>query len=219
MAIEESQLVTLKGLNQVYSDLRERIKALSKIYHVKGTLTWAQLMALESAEDGDVYNIKVSPDDPVQPPSPEIVDGTNVYCILNFTSPIDPNLWDQYWDILSGFVEVAADDTLGVIKTGSTIASPDSPTATSFNRGVRLNENDQAYTTIPAASDSSYGVVTTGAQNFAGAKNFTGDTTLNGFVTLNTTSKINTVNDFEVKSLKINDAVISSAAGVITFSI
>lgn len=235
----ESQLITLDNLNQVYRDVRERIDRLGNIYHAQGSLTWADLMKLDKVEGSNVvYNITLDsgvqpgnyPKDSKSTPVEEIVNGTNVLCIQTFTSPIDPNKWSEYWDVLGGVLEEASDTNMGVIQLGSEIASKENTNTGDVYRGLNLyrpsssvpEEADirakphQAYITMPIASKETYGVVSTGPQELAGNKIFNSDVIFEGNVTIPNTN-VQQINKLAVNSIELNGIKITAQDNKIIF--
>ena len=57
--MDKSPIVTLNGLNTVYTDLLKRIEALGNIYHIKGSYkTLEELIdGVTEATEGDAYNV------------------------------------------------------------------------------------------------------------------------------------------------------------------
>lgn len=235
----ESQLITLANLNQVYRDVRERIDRLGNIYHAQGSLTWDGLMKLDKVVDSNaVYNITVDagilpgkyPDDLNSTPVEEIVNGTNVLCKQTFTSPIDPDKWAEYWDVLGGVLEEASDTNMGVIQLGSEIASKGNTNTGDVYRGVNLyhpstsvpKEEDikatphQAYVTMPIASDTTYGVVSTGEQVLAGNKTFNSDVAFKGEVSIENTN-VQKINKLTTSIIQLGGIEITAQDNKIIF--
>ena len=175
MVSEQSQLVTLKGLNQVYKDLRRRISDVGTVYKVKGSKTWSGLFGVESATPGDVYNIIVDSNN--KPSDTRIYNGTNVVCIKSFTSKISEDNFSEYWDIAGGAIDIATNDTAGVIKLGSeeirVLKDSDGKIITDpVSYALQLDNESCAYTSVPLATDKISGLVSTKSQTFAGEKTF-----------------------------------------------
>lgn len=235
----ESQLITLANLNQVYRDVRERIDRLGNIYHAQGSQTWDGLMKLGKVEESNVvYNITLDsdiqpgkyPEDPRSTPVEEIVNGTNVLCIQPFTSPIDPNKWSEYWDVLGGVLEEASDTNPGVIQLGSGIASKENTNTGDVYRGVNLYhpglsipeaadigaESHQAYITMPIASAETYGVVSTGEQVLAGNKTFNSDVAFKGEVSIENTN-VQKINKLTTNSIQLGTIEISTEGSKVIF--
>lgn len=243
----ESQLITLANLNQVYKDVRERIDSLGHIYHVKGSITLEGLEAFDaistvSFKQGDVYNVSVPDDkgtdnpDPINPNDTidrdQIVDGTNIVCKKDYSLNSRPADWEfnAYWEVLSGMLEEAADDTLGVIQLGSKIASDENTNTGNVYRGLNLYhestspsevrdakaEEHQAYITMPIASDTTYGVVSTGAQVLAGNKTFNSDVVFKGNVTIPDTN-VQIINKLTTGSIQLGNIEISARGDKIIF--
>lgn len=239
------QLVTLKGLNTVYKDVRDRLSKLSTVYHAKGNLEWASLLDHTSSvyTDGtitsnDVYNLTEVPADLSDNTSrvdiynninvkvtdelvKEITEGT-------FTSDITIETFDKYWTILGGIFEEATDEVPGLIKTGMTgVDTPEDPSlTTSVSRGLKLTDSSiseshdtshQAYVDIPIASDSTYGLLNTGAQKIKGDKSLEGSLSVDTLEVGNSPTVINNLN--VSTSFKIGSISISENDGVLTFSI
>lgn len=236
----ESQLITLANLNQVYRDVRERIDRLGNIYHAQGSLTWDGLMKLDKVVDSNaVYNITVDagilpgkyPDDLNSTPVEEIVNGTNVLCKQTFTSPIDPNKWSEYWDVLGGVLEEASDTNMGVIQLGSKIASNENTNTGDVYRGLNLYhestspsevgaakaQEHQAYITMPIASATTYGVVSTGEQVLAGNKKFNSDVSFEGRVTIIPNDNVQIINKLTTNSIQLGNIEITTQDNRIIF--
>lgn len=248
----ESQLITLANLNQVYRDVRERIDSLGHIYHVKGSITLAGLEAFDatstiSFKQGDVYNVSVPNDkntkDPINNPDPinpndtidrdQIVDGTNIVCKRDYSLNSRPADWEfnAYWEVLSGMLEEATDDTLGVIQLGSEIASKGNTNAGNVYRGLNLYhkntspseakaagaEEHQAYVTMPIASATTYGVVSTGEQVLAGNKKFNSDVSFEGQVTIIPNDNVQIINKLTTNSIQLGNIEITTQDNRIIF--
>lgn len=236
----ESQLITLANLNQVYRDVRERIDRLGNIYHAQGSLTWDGLMKLDKVVDSNaVYNIMVDagilpgkyPDDLNSTPVEEIVNGTNVLCKQTFTSPIDPNKWAEYWDVLGGVLEEASDTNMGVIQLGSKIASKENTNTGNVYRGLNLYhestspsevgapkaQEHQAYITMPIASATTYGVVSIGEQVLAGNKKFNSDVSFEGRVTIIPNDNVQIINKLTTNSIQLGNIEITTQDNRIIF--
>lgn len=243
----ESQLITLDNLNQVYRDVRERIDSLGHIYHVKGSITLAGLEAFDatstiSFKQGDVYNVSAPEDKDTDNPDPinpndqidrdQIVDGTNIVCKRDYNLNSRPADWEfnAYWEVLSGMLDEAADDTLGVIRLGSKIASDKNTNIGNVYRGLNLYhertspsevgaakaEEHQAYITMPIASKETYGVVSTGLQELAGNKIFNSDVIFEGNVTIPNTN-VQQISKLTVNSIELNGIEITARDNKIIF--
>ena len=169
-----SPVVSLANLNQVYTELNNRIESLNTVYNPKGSDTKAGVTAKTGNIAGDVWNI------------------TDSFTNAGVTIPADTN-WvyvtaepniaakdyfaasgSGYWVRVGSFLDIARDDKAGLICTGtSSIDSANDADGTSFDRGLKLKGTNKAYITLPKATTSIYGVVTTGTQSFAGEKTFT----------------------------------------------
>lgn len=222
-----SPLITLENLNTVYADVRTRIDELGHIYHSKGTITWEDLMNLESAEQGDVYNL--TSDDESEFPNEDIHNGSNASCIQTFTSKIDPNEWERYWTILVGVLDTASDNTHGVIKTGSNIKSDPNIVSGEITSGLKLAsastslpngetaEECQTYVSIPVATNDTYGVVTNQAQEIGGAKTFKSDVAIDGKLSLDNT-EVQSINKLQASSIQLGNIIITANGSKLTFS-
>ena len=229
-ALNLTEFVTLKGVNQIYSDLRHRISNIGTIYHVKGSKTWSQLMALVKADQGDVYNLMVpegtQPSNPDYPPDARMQDGSNIICIRSFSSAINPADWASYWDVAGGLIEVATEDTAGVIKLGNNITDDTQTmadvTTTTAVRGLKLDANDKAFVEIPVANKIgdtyTYGLINTGNQIMKGTKTLNGDFNVTGNVEYSNTQQ-GTINNLVCGTLKMGNVVVTGANGVITFTV
>lgn len=223
-----SPVVTLDGLNTVYKQLSNRIKKLGNVYHVKGNKTWAELMALTAAVAGDVYNIIDSTDDKTRPIT--VYSGCNVVCKQKISAKINADEWYDYWDVFEGVLEEATDTTPGVIKLGTDLDTKETTvtnTTTEVVRGLKLTgangkhqdsnsgNNHQAHITIPVASESTYGVVTTGAQILKGSKQLKGDLAVEGAVSIKNNNV--TVNKLKAGTVQIGNVTISETNGSLSF--
>lgn len=231
MANTYSSLVTLDNLNTVYKDLRDRIGKIGNIYHIKGNITWANLLALTAASEGDVYNLIINTDNPGRDGDGRFKNGANVYCKKAFSSKLSNETWDTYWEVLDAGLEEATDDNVGLIKTGSTIKSSSSisegnivaglkkrdgtTSSTSDNTGT--SHDHQTYVEVPIATASTYGVITNQTQTIGGAKNFNSNLSVAGQLNL-TGNFETTVNGINAQSIKVGDVTITASNGVITFS-
>ena len=133
--MDKSPIVTLNGLNTVYTDLLKRIEALGNIYHIKGSYkTLEDLIGGVKSEDpnkpaaepGDAYN--VVNDRPYDNPKdyPEGYDPTadnlieenaNYVCIKKyFNGECTMTNWTEYWFRVNSAFEVANDKSLGLIR-------------------------------------------------------------------------------------------------------
>ena len=245
----ESQLITLANLNQVYRDVRERIDSLGHIYRVKGSITLAGLEAFDatstiSFKQGDVYNVSVPEDKDTDNPDPinpndqidrdQIVDGTNIVCKRDYSLNSRPADWEfnAYWEVLSGMLDEAADDTLGVIRLGSKIASDKNTNTGDVYRGVNLYHEStspsevgaakakehQAYITMPIASKETYGVVSTGPQELAGNKIFNSDVIFEGNVTIPNTN-VQQISKLTTNSIQLGNIEISTEGSKVIFGL
>lgn len=243
----ESQLITLANLNQVYRDVRERIDSLGHIYHVKGSITLAELEAFDatstiSFKQGDVYNVSVPDDKDTDNPDPinpndqidrdQIVDGTNIVCKRAYNLNSKPADWEfnAYWEVLSGMLDEAADDTLGVIRLGSKIASGENTNTGNVYRGLNLYHEStspsevgaakakehQAYITMPIASATTYGVVSIGEQVLAGNKTFNSDVAFKGEVSIENTN-VQKINKLTTNSIQLGNIEISTEGSKVIF--
>ena len=195
--INQTTLVTLKGLNQVYtsvegdistvagnlestrSNLQGQIDTLKAIYTVRGAVTWAELLALTSAAVNDVYILTTGGSTPM--PS-SLHAGDNLLCTQAFSSVITPADWADYWTSIGGLNNIASSTSAGILKVDiSSLDTTNASGLTSVDRHLKIDqETDAGYVTIPAANTSTYGVVTTDAQTFAGNKTFQNNVTVTG---------------------------------------
>ncbi len=231
MSNKLSPVVTLDGLNTVYRKLSDRIKMLGNVYHVKGNKTWAELMALTSAKQGDVYNIINGVKDTADSNRPvSVYAGCNVVCKKDITAAIKSDNWYEYWDVFEGMLEEATNNTPGVIKLGTNLDTKDAGVANDTSeivRGLKLSgtgehvdstdagNNHQAHITIPVASESTYGVVTTGAQILKGSKQLKGDLAIEGAVSIKNNNV--TVNKLKAGTVQIGNVTISETNGSLSF--
>lgn len=84
-----------------YAD--ERVSALGSVYTTKGSCTAAQLKALTSAKDGDVWNIT----DAITIDGKAYPAGVNVVCVTAFAGTIDPAT-TRIWDALQGLQDLTS---------------------------------------------------------------------------------------------------------------
>ena len=178
-----SPVVSLYNLNQIYTDLNNRIESLNTIYNPKGSDTSINIKALNTHSAGDVWNIT----DSFNNKGVTIPADTNWVYVTT-----EPNIAAKdyfaasgsgYWVRVGSFLDIARDDKAGLICTGGTgansIDSLNDDNGTSFDRGLKLKANtNKAFVTIPAASETSYGVLTTGEQHLKGDKVLDGDLTV-----------------------------------------
>lgn len=242
MAIEISTPITLENLNTVYQDLRRRISSIGNVYHVKGTTYWSGIKTLDSADSGDVYNIKIDNEHPTPAGDERFYNGVNIYCKQAFSTSITDfdTKWGEYWEVLEGMLEEATTDTAGVIKLGgeendTKNADVKEGTGIKVVRGLKLttngssskpsesskdtpgHEGHQAYIDIPLATSDTYGVVSTNSQNFSGAKTFNDQVSIKGTLNLSEDSEV-VVNSLQANSILLGGVKITAQNGVITFS-
>lgn len=89
--------------SEINSELEKKIEnASGNLYKSKGSITAAGLKALTSGKNGDVYNVTeaVTIDGKTYPA------GTNVVCVQDFSSPIDPAS-TSIWDSLAGYIDLS----------------------------------------------------------------------------------------------------------------
>ena len=200
----KSPIVTLNGLNTVYTDLLKRIEALGNIYHIKGSYpTLEELIdGVTEATEGDAYNV-VNDRLDKDPTDRDVEENANYVCIKGYTGVgvCTRENWTEYWFRINSAFEVANDKSLGLIrifpKTNEDIppsAGGDTPHTVEGNsfppkegnnssgttykfvsRKLLLDKDDKAYVNIPVAANDTYGVVDTHAQTFAGNKTFEGE--------------------------------------------
>ena len=189
-----SPVVSLYNLNQVYTELDNRINSLNKIWDIKGTCTWEQLKQKTTADSGDIWNVSDADDwgiiggnwawTTTQPP-----EGIDYYMVAS----------NKFWYRLGSILEYAetggGSATPGVSyvydkdgdETGLTsdalghTGNSTPNTIGSITRGV-LENNHILYTTIPAAGTTTYGVMTIGEQSFKGTKTFTDGVIIKGTI-------------------------------------
>lgn len=225
-----SPVVTLDGLNTVYRQLSDRIKKLGNVYHVKGNKTWAELMALTTSTEGDVYNIIDGADDKTRPVA--VYSGCNVVCKQKISAKINVDEWYKYWDVFEGILEEATDATPGVVKLGTKLDTKEADVkndTSSVVRGLKLtglsdkdhvdsadsSNTHQAYVDIPVASESTYGVVTTGTQILKGSKQLKGNLTVDGVVSVKNNNLA--VNKMQAGTMQIGHVLITETNGALSF--
>ena len=189
--MDKSPIVTLNGLNTVYTDLLKRIEALGNIYHIKGSFDTldALINGVAKATEGDAYNV-VNDRLDADPTGRDVEENANYVCIKGYTGVgvCTRENWTEYWFRINRAFEVANDKSLGLIrifpKTNEDIppsAGGDTPSDTGnkvvdfVSRKLLLDKDDKAYVNIPVAANDTYGVVDTHAQTFAGNKTFEGE--------------------------------------------
>ena len=201
--MDKSPIVTLNGLNTVYTDLLKRIEALGNIYHIRGSFdTLEELIdGVTEATEGDAYNV-VNDRLDKDPTGRDVKENANYVCIKKYKGSVCTiNNWTEYWFRVNSAFEVANDKSLGLIrifpKTNEDIppsAGGDTPHTVEGNsfppkegnnssgttykfvsRKLLLDKDDKAYVNIPVAANDTYGVVDTHAQTFAGNKTFEGE--------------------------------------------
>ena len=202
--MDKSPIVTLNGLNTVYTDLLKRIEALGNIYHIKGSYkTLEELIdGVTKATEGDAYNV-VNDRLDKDPTGRDVEENANYVCIKGYTGVgvCTRENWTEYWFRINSAFEVANDKSLGLIrifpKTNEDIppsAGGDTPHTVEGNsfppkegnnssgttykfvsRKLLLDKDDKAYVNIPVAANDTYGVIDTHAQTFAGNKTFEGE--------------------------------------------
>ena len=129
----ESQLVTVAGINKVwsatmalYNKLDHRLDDIGNIYRFQGTKSnWTQFKTdVTSASKGDAWVIdsdyKEFPEDPINYPAYQSGDPGRVHiCIQDYTSvSITDDNWYEYWNPVDLNLAVATDNTYGVVKLG-----------------------------------------------------------------------------------------------------
>ena len=202
--MDKSPIVTLNGLNTVYTDLLKRIEALGNIYHINGSYDTldALIKDKKSAEKGEAYN--VVHDRPYDNPKdyPEgydpvvddpIEENANYVCYNGYTDgACTIENWTKYWFRINSAFEVANDKSLGLIRLFGTGKGDTSSTTTDkfVNRELLLDTEDRAYVSIPVASPYTYGVVDVNAQAFKGEKTFNDSATFEKGATI--TGKLST---------------------------
>ena len=175
-----SPVVSLYNLNQIYTDLNNRIESLNTVYNPKGSDTKTGVTAKTEHTTGDVWNIT----DAFTNAGVSIPADTNWVYVTAKPDIAAENYFaaagSGYWVRVGSFLDIARDDKAGLVCTGAnSIDSADDADGTSFDRGLKLKATtNKAYITIPAATASSYGVITTGTQTFAGAKTFSNNVTV-----------------------------------------
>lgn len=181
--MDKSPIVTLNGLNTVYTDLLKRIEALGNIYHIKGSFdTLEELIdGVTEATEGDAYNV-VNDRLDKDPTDRDVEENANYVCIKGYTGVgvCTRENWTEYWFRINSAFEVANDKSLGLIRIyganeGDTPSNTGNKVVDFVSRKLLLDEDDKAYVNIPVASNDTYGVVDTHAQTFAGNKTFEGE--------------------------------------------
>lgn len=233
-----SPVVTLDGLNTVYRQLSDRIKKLGNVYHVKGNKTWAELMALTTSIEGDVYNIIDNADSAADKTRPVTVySGCNVVCKQRISAKINADEWYKYWDVFEGVLEEATDATPGVIKLGTKLDTKEAGVKEGVDtivRGLKLtglykpghkneghvdsedsSNTHQAYVDIPIASESTYGVLTTGAQFLKGSKQLKGNLTVDGVMSVKNNNLV--ANKMQASTMQIGHVLITETNGALSF--
>ena len=139
----ESQLVTVAGINKVwsatmalYNKLDSRLDDIGKIFKYKDTLSnWAALKAKAPLEVGDAYLVSAGyPEFPEDPTNYPAYDSENpsprmFICIKKHTGTTPPsypadtqiddaNHWSKYWNPVDLNLAVATGNTYGVVKLG-----------------------------------------------------------------------------------------------------
>ena len=197
--MDKSPIVTLNGLNTVYTDLLKRIEALGNIYHIKGSYETldALINGVESkdptkpaAEPVDAYNV-VNDRFDKDPSGKDAKENANYVCIKKyFNGECTMTNWTEYWFRVNSAFEVANKDSLGLIKLFEDNNWDTSPTTTEHfvNRQLLLDGTEankyKAYVSIPVASKGTYGVVDVNAQEFNGAKTFNSPATFQSGVSI-----------------------------------
>lgn len=184
-----SPVVSLYNLNQVYTELNNRIESLNKIWTVKGTCTWAQLKTKTDAAANDVWNVSDTDDWGIEGGNWAFTT-TQPSSAINYITVAS----GKYWYRLGGILEYASPNAAGVAKVFTPTSTTDGTAASSANgnsaantgtglltRGV-YTENNTLYTTLPIASLNTYGVITVGAQSFNGEKTFNNGVIVNGTI-------------------------------------
>ena len=188
--MDKSPIVTLNGLNTVYTDLLKRIEALGNIYHIKGSYETldALINGVESkdptkpaAEPGDAYNV-VNDRFDKDPSGKDAKENANYVCIKKyFNGECTMTNWTEYWFRVNSAFEVANKDSLGLIKLfeDNNWDTASDTKDTVVNRQLLLDNTDankyKAYVSIPVASNETYGVVSNQNQTFGGNKTFEGE--------------------------------------------
>lgn len=175
-----SPVVSLYNLNQVYTELDNRINSLNKIWDVQGTCTWSTLKGKIGTTVGEVWNVSDTDDWGIN-------GGNWTWTTTEPDSSINSiKVGSGWWERLGSILEYASPDTAGVAKvysfnSGNSAANTSSETIP-INRGVYTVDNT-LYTTIPVATTSTYGVVTNqDGQTFGGEKTFNNGIIVNGTI-------------------------------------
>ena len=177
----KSPIVTLNGLNTVYTDLLKRIEALGNIYHIKGSYPTldALINGVTKAKEGDAYNV-VNDRFDKDPTDRDVEENANYVCIQEYTGVgvCTRDNWTEYWFRINSAFEVANKDSLGLIKIFENNNWDTPPTTEEHfvNRQLLLDDTEankyKAYVSIPVASKDTYGVVDVNAQECEGSKTF-----------------------------------------------
>lgn len=200
--MDKSPIVTLNGLNTVYTDLLKRIEALGNIYHIKGSFNTLEdlingvALLDDGVKEGDAYNV-VNDRLDKDPTGRDVEENANYVCIKKYKGNVCTiNNWTEYWFRINSAFEVANKDSLGLIKIFEDNNWDTSPTTTEHfvNRqllldGTKANKY-KAYVSIPVASNETYGVVDVNAQEFKGNKTFNSPATFQSGATI--TGKLST---------------------------
>lgn len=200
--MDKSPIVTLNGLNTVYTDLLKRIEALGNIYHIKGSFNTLEdlingvALLDDGVKEGDAYNV-VNDRLDKDPTGRDVEENANYVCIKKYKGNVCTiNNWTEYWFRINSAFEVANKDSLGLIKIFEDNNWDTSPTTTEHfvNRQLLLDNTDankyKAYVSIPVASKDTYGVVDVNAQEFKGNKTFNSPATFQSGATI--TGKLST---------------------------
>ena len=154
--MDKSPIVTLNGLNTVYTDLLKRIEALGNIYHIKGSFDTldALINGVAKATEGDAYNV-VNDRLDADPTGRDVEENANYVCIKGYTGVgvCTRENWTEYWFRINSAFEVANDKSLGLIRLFGTGKGNTSSTTTDkfVNRELLLDTEDRAYVRIPVA--------------------------------------------------------------------
>ena len=193
--MDKSPIVTLNGLNTVYTDLLKRIEALGNIYHIKGSFDTLEALinGVTKATEGDAYNV-VNDRLDKDPTGRDVEENANYVCIKGYTGVgvCTRENWTEYWFRINSAFEVANDKSLGLIRLFENGKGNTSSTTTNkfVNRELLLDNEDRAYVSIPIASPTTYGVVDVNAQEFKGNKTFNSPATFQSGATI--TGKLST---------------------------
>lgn len=203
------------------------------------------------------HNPGYFPTDPLTSPSPSIINGSNVLCISDdydalLALPESERFdyicehWEDYLEVLDGFLEEATFDTPGVIKLGSNDSAnawekdsdnnPNEVIHTSnavvsagqgyVLRGLSLKDySDESYhpqghkagVTIPIATPDTYGLISTAGQKLAGPKEFENNVTVDGKLSVSN-NNVSFINKLSAAEIQIGDVTITATDGVLTFS-